>query len=108
MNAATAIIQIHHEATSTDGGLAFCIDYLTISLSTAAVFLIRLHKTPNATGLNSGVTAHYLKMAVASLENSDQSETKLGVYLARTIREISRAAGFEDFKAEEGEERDVA
>lgn len=71
--------------------------YLTITLAQAAVFLIRITKSPASVqavvNLDPSVVAHYLTMAVTLLETADLSETRLSTYLAKTIREISRAAG---------------
>lgn len=39
------------------------------------------------------MVTHYLKMSIEVLAVSDLSETRLSSYLARTLRDISRAAG---------------
>jgi hypothetical protein len=61
------------------------------------VFLIRLTKAPisvqQVINVDPSVVAHYLKMSVDLLESADMSETRLSTYLAKTIRDISRAAG---------------
>ncbi|CUA77062.1 Dynein heavy chain 10, axonemal [Rhizoctonia solani] len=44
LNSAMAIIQMQHDSATTDGEMSYSIDYLTIVLATAAVFLIRLTK----------------------------------------------------------------
>jgi hypothetical protein len=71
--------------------------YLTITLAQAAIFLVRLAQAPLAVqtvlSLDKSVIAHYLTMSVDSLKLGDISETRLSTYLARTISEISRAAG---------------
>jgi len=43
--------------------------------------------------LDPSVTPHYLKMSVDLLESADISETRLSTYIAKTIRDTSRAAG---------------
>lgn len=80
-----------------DHGQADPTQYLTITLAQAAVFLIRLTKAPisvqQVINVDPSVVAHYLKMSVDLLESADMSETRLSTYLAKTIRDISRAAG---------------
>jgi hypothetical protein len=70
---------------------------MTITLAQAAVFLIRINKASAAVqaivNLDPSVVAHYLKMSVNLLESGDLSETRLSTYLAKTIRDVSRAAG---------------
>ena len=70
---------------------------MTITLAQAAVFLVRITKAPlpvqAVVNLDPPVVAHYLKMSIDLLESADISETRLSTYLAKTIREISRAAG---------------
>ena len=42
--------------------------------------------------MQNAVLAHYLKMSIELLEAADMSQTLLGTYLAKTIKEIGRAA----------------
>lgn len=44
-------------------------------------------------GVEHSVVAHYLRMSVDLLETADLSETRLSTYLAKTIKDLSRAAG---------------
>jgi len=44
-------------------------------------------------GVESSVVAHYLRMSVDLLESADVSETRMSTYLAKTIKDLSRAAG---------------
>ena len=48
-------------------------------------------------GVDHSVVGHYLRMSVDLLESADLSETKLATFLARTIRDVSRAAGITVF-----------
>jgi hypothetical protein len=115
LNAAMSTIQIHFESSQSDIALSFATDvsglasssmttaeknvlqYMTITLAQAAVFLIRVNRAAPSiravANLDPSVAAHYLKMSVNVLESSDMSETRLSTYLAKTIRDISRAAG---------------
>ncbi len=120
LNAAMSTIQTHFESSQTDLALSFATDvscayllalwcsrslaklanvpqYLTITLAQAAIFLVRITKSPlpvqAVVDLDHSVVAHYLKMSVDLLESADISETRLSSYLAKTIRDISRAAG---------------
>ncbi|CAE6437519.1 unnamed protein product [Rhizoctonia solani] len=95
LNSAMAIIQMHHDSATTDGGMSYSIDYLTIVLATAAVFLIRLVRSQTRL-LDTNVGVHYIKLAVSALEKSEKSQTKLSTHLARTVRDMARAAGLTD------------
>ncbi|CUA76608.1 putative 4-hydroxy-2-oxoglutarate aldolase, mitochondrial [Rhizoctonia solani] len=95
LNSAMAIIQMQHDSATTDGGMSYSIDYLTIVLATAAVFLIRLVRSqPHL--LDTNVGTHYIKMAVSALEKSERSQTKLSTHLAKTVRDMARVAGLTD------------
>jgi hypothetical protein len=69
-------------------------------LAQAAVFLIQITTAPVAVqavlGVDNAVLTHYWKMSVEILESSDMSETRLGSYLAKTIREIGRKTGVDE------------
>ena len=73
------------------------MQYLTIALAQAAVFLIRISNAPESVrkvvNVDLSVVAHYLKMSVDLLESSDVTEVRLPTFLAKTIREIAVAAG---------------
>ncbi|KAJ1306439.1 hypothetical protein OPQ81_007442 [Rhizoctonia solani] len=92
LTSATTIIQMHHDAATTDRGMSYSIDYLTIVLATAAVFLIRLVRAQTRL-LDTNVGIHYIKMAVLALEKSEKSQTKLSTHLAKTVRDMARVAG---------------
>ncbi|OCF39443.1 hypothetical protein I317_06767 [Kwoniella heveanensis CBS 569] len=96
LNAAMSTIQTHYESSQTDMALSFATDYLTITLAQAAVFLVRIVKSApsvqKVTNIDPSVIAHYLKMSIDLLEAGELSETKLSTYLAKTIRDIARAA----------------
>jgi hypothetical protein len=70
---------------------------LTITLAQAAVFLVRITKAPQtvqaALKVDTAVISHYLQMSIDLLESSDLSETRLGTNLAKTLKEVGRAAG---------------
>lgn len=70
---------------------------MTITLAQAAVFLVRITKAPQtvqaALKVDNAVIAHYLQMSIDLLESSDLSETRLGTNLAKTLRDVGRAAG---------------
>ena len=109
LNAATSTINAHFESSESDLALSFANDvrrareseltlqYLTIALSQAAMFLVRLTKAPQnlqtLIGLSSGMVTHYLRTAVDLLENADLSETRLSTYLGKKIKEAAQAAG---------------
>jgi hypothetical protein len=124
--AAQSTIQTHFDSSQTDLALSFATDvsilsvsrqghitmleeldangqYLTITLAQAAVFLIRLARSPQAVqtvvSLDASVVVHYLKMAVDVLEGADLSETRLSTFLGRTIRDIARAGGIKGLGA---------
>jgi hypothetical protein len=71
--------------------------YLTITLAQAAVFLVRITKAPQtvqaALKVDNAVISHYLQMSIDLLESSDLSETRLATNLAKTLRDVGRAAG---------------
>jgi hypothetical protein len=71
--------------------------YLTITLAQAAVFLVRITKAPQtvqaALKVDNAVISHYLQMSIDLLESADLSETRLGTNLAKTLRDVGRAAG---------------
>ncbi|WVQ78436.1 hypothetical protein IAT38_000522 [Cryptococcus sp. DSM 104549] len=96
LNAAMSTIQTHHESSQTDLALSFATDYLTITLAQAAVFLVRIAKASptvrSMSAIEPSVIAHYLKLAIGLLEAGELSETRLSTYLAKTIRDIARAA----------------
>ncbi|WVF71872.1 hypothetical protein IAT40_006682 [Kwoniella sp. CBS 6097] len=96
LNAAMSTIQTHYESSQTDMALSFATDYLTITLAQAAVFLVRIVKAApsvqKVTNIDPSVIAHYLKMSIDLLEAGELSETKLSTYLAKTIKDIARAA----------------
>ncbi|WWC89732.1 uncharacterized protein L201_004657 [Kwoniella dendrophila CBS 6074] len=96
LNAAMSTIQTHHESSQTDLALSFATDYLTITLAQAAVFLVRIAKSSSTIhsilNIELSVISYYLKMSTDLLEIGDMSETRLSTYLAKTIRDISRAA----------------
>ncbi|WWD16207.1 hypothetical protein CI109_100633 [Kwoniella shandongensis] len=96
LNAAMSTIQTHYESSQTDMALSFATDYLTITLAQAAVFLVRMTKasptTQRTSNIDPSVIAHYLKMSIDLLEVGEMSETRLSTYLAKTIRDIARAA----------------
>ncbi|KAL1410967.1 hypothetical protein Q8F55_001910 [Vanrija albida] len=108
LQAAMSTIQTHHESSQTDLALSFATDYLTITLAQAAVFLIRIAKAPAsvqmAAKVDRPVVTHYLKMSIDVLEASDLSETRLSTYLARTLRDISRAASIPGITPLDGDE----
>lgn len=110
LQAAMSTIQTHHESSQTDLALSFATDYLTITLAQAAVFLIRIAKAPTsvqiAAKVDRPVVTHYLKMSIDVLEASDLSETRLSTYLARTLRDISRAASIPGIAPLDGDEVD--
>ncbi|CAE6370416.1 unnamed protein product [Rhizoctonia solani] len=95
LHSATTIIQMQHDAATTDEGMSYSIDYLTIVLATAAVFLIRLVRTQTRL-LDPNVGVHYIKMAVSALEKSEKSLTRLSTHLAKTVRDMARAAELTD------------
>ncbi|KAG8738928.1 hypothetical protein FRC11_001032 [Ceratobasidium sp. 423] len=94
-SSATNIIQMQHDAATTDGGMSYSIDYLTLVLATAAVFLIRLVRAQTRL-LDTNVGIHYIKMGVSALEKSEKSQTRLSTHLAKTVRDMARAAGLTD------------
>ncbi|WVR05443.1 hypothetical protein IAU60_002459 [Kwoniella sp. DSM 27419] len=108
LNAAMSTIQTHYESSQTDMALSFATDYLTITLAQSAVFLVRIAKAPPAvqriTSIDPSVIAHYLKMSIDLLEAGELSETKLSTYLAKTIRDIARAAEIGGFGRTESED----
>ncbi|CAE6415791.1 unnamed protein product [Rhizoctonia solani] len=95
LNSAMAIIQMQHDSATTDRGMSYSIDYITIILATAAVFLIRLVRAQTHL-LDTNVGIHYIRMAVSALENSEKSQTKLSTHLAKTVRDMARAGGLTD------------
>ncbi|WRT67431.1 uncharacterized protein IL334_004402 [Kwoniella shivajii] len=96
LNAAMSTIQTHHESSQTDLALSFATDYLTITLAQAAVFLVRIAKASpvvhSIVNIDLSVISYYLKMSIDLLEIGELSETKVSTYLAKTIRDIARAA----------------
>ncbi|KAK8869531.1 hypothetical protein IAR55_000097 [Kwoniella newhampshirensis] len=108
LNAAMSTIQTHFESSQTDMALSFATDYLTITLAQAAVFLVRMTKASpiaqNASNIDPPVIAHYLKMSIDLLEAGELSETRLSTYLAKTIRDIARAADIGGIGQPDGEE----
>ncbi|ODN75095.1 hypothetical protein L202_06311 [Cryptococcus amylolentus CBS 6039] len=97
LNAAMATIQTHHESSVTDMALSFATDYLTITLAQSAIFLVRIAKSSTTIqqilNIDPSVIAHYLKLSTTLLEDGELSETRVGTYLAKTIRDIARAGG---------------
>ncbi|KAL0254206.1 hypothetical protein I308_101586 [Cryptococcus tetragattii IND107] len=97
LNAAMTTIQTHYESSQTDLALSFATDYLTITLAQAAIFLVRIAQAESSVQailkIEPSVIAHYLKMSVDLLQTGELSETRLSTYLAKTIRDIARAAG---------------
>ena len=64
--------------------------YITITLGQAAVFLIRLHTARYQIPVDRAVLAHYLRMAIELLEDTDLSETKNSTYVAKVCRDLCR------------------
>ncbi|WVQ87185.1 hypothetical protein IAS59_000908 [Cryptococcus gattii] len=97
LNAAMTTIQTHYESSQTDLALSFATDYLTITLAQAAIFLVRIAQAESSVQailkIEPSVIAHYLKMSIDLLQTGELSETRLSTYLAKTIRDIARAAG---------------
>ncbi|WVN86579.1 uncharacterized protein L203_101746 [Cryptococcus depauperatus CBS 7841] len=108
LNSAMATIQTHYESSQTDLALSFATDYLTITLSQAAIFLVRIAKAESSVqsiiNIEPSVIAHYLKLSINLLRLGELSETRLSTYLAKTICDIASAAGIPSLGTPESEE----
>ncbi|WWC96564.1 hypothetical protein V866_003432 [Kwoniella sp. B9012] len=102
IEAAIGIVQLHSESSAGDSSLSYAIDYITMSLAQAAVFLIRIQLLPpDPEPPSSGdrclgdraVLTHYIHTAIDLLERTDHSETKNSTYLAKVCRDLCIIAG---------------
>lgn len=71
------------------------LQYITIALGQAAVFLVRLHSRPSSIPIDRAVIAHYLRKAIELLEDTDLSETRNSTYVGRVCRDLSGVAGID-------------
>ncbi|EIW72499.1 hypothetical protein TREMEDRAFT_24778 [Tremella mesenterica DSM 1558] len=99
--AALNTIQTHFDVSNSDMILSYSVDYITITLGQAAVFLIRLHIARDQIPVDRAVLAHYLRMAIVLLEDTDLSETKISTYLSQVCRDLCRV-GNVDIPPREG------
>ncbi|WVW86534.1 hypothetical protein I302_108583 [Kwoniella bestiolae CBS 10118] len=111
IEAAIGIVQLHLESSSGQSSLSYAIDYITMSLAQAAVFLIRIHiLPPDPEPPSSGdpclgdraVLSHYIRTAIDLLERTDQSETRNSTYLAKVCRDLCVVAGLTSAVPEAG------
>jgi len=73
--AAMEIIKTHHDASLQDQAMCYAVDYYSITLAHAALFLLRVAQ--NRPKIDEGVIRHNLQLAIDAAERSDRSSTRL-------------------------------